>query len=126
MQFTYTIAVVLGAKMMLDGFFLADIFNHVTQEFPLTSLAEGEKQALEAFQWGDMNRRVTQFRNALLNVALEAPPPHDDETNGVLALAANEPELHVLIVDDSAVELEMHTALVRNVRPTARIHACAG
>ena len=121
-KFAYTVAVSLGAKFTTtEGFYLSDVVEHVTDEFSLERLREGEELALKGYQWGDMNGRRRQFRNALVNVALQEPvaPP----AAAAVQVPAGEPELHVLVVDDSPVETELHRELVLALRPTARVAA---
>jgi len=117
-KFAYTVSVSLGAKYAADGFYLIDIVEHVTAEFSLEQLREGERLALEEYQFGNMNDRYRKFRNALIEVGLKAtvaPAP----TNSV-HIPADESELHVLIIDQHE-DMARHRALVLTCRPSARI-----
>ena len=72
-----------------------------------------------------MNSRLRTFRNALVGVALEEPLPAARPAASVQRVVGvpDEPELHVLIVDDSQHVHELHRTLVRQVRPHAKIHS---
>ena len=74
-KFAYTVAVVLGTKLTTEGFYTADVVEHVTDEFSLDVLRDGEHVALEGFAFGDLAGRLRQFRNALVHVALQEPLP---------------------------------------------------
>jgi len=122
-KFAYTVALSLGAKYTTEGFFVIDIINHLTNEFSLEALKEGERVALYNYDWNTMHRRVRVFRNALVNVSLETPmapaanhtpPPTQPDDFG----------LHVLILDDSPMVCELHEHMVRTIRPDARIRTC--
>jgi len=117
-KFAYTVSVSLGTKYMTEGFHLSDIVAHVTDEFSLEVLQQGEQQALKVYPFGDMNARYCQFRNALVNVGVRmavAPAP------GTVHIPADEPELHVLIIDNSSEVAAWHRALVLTCTPSARI-----
>ena len=99
--------------------------EHVTKDFSLEALKEGERVALREYKFGNMIQRRRTFRNALIQVALEHPLP------GIMAeepkLLPGEPAiqpLHVLIVDDSPHVCEFHRSLILNLRPSARIKMC--
>ena len=122
-KFAYTVGLSLGAKFTTEGFYLADIVNHLTDEFTLETLLEGERIACEAYDWLAMNERVRVFRNALLNVALEEPLTASGADPNSL-LPPGDEELHVLIVDDSRTVCALHRAMVLGLRPTAHVHTC--
>jgi hypothetical protein len=122
-KFAYTIGLSLGAKFTTEGFYLGDIVDHLTDEFTLETLREGERIACEAYDWLEMNERVRAFRNALLNVTLEEPLATFG-TGPSSLLPAGDEELHVLIVDDSKAVCALHRAMVLGLRPTARVHTC--
>ena len=122
-KFAYTVGVSLGAKFTTEGFYICDIINHLTDEFPLEALKMGERIAVEAYDWLEMNSRCRIFRNALLSVALEDPLAARNDP--APAISAVEEDLHVLIVDDSAVVCELHVQLVRQLRPGAEVHCCS-
>ena len=44
-QFAYTIGLSLGCKYTTEGFYLVDIIDHLTDEYPLELLKEGEHAA---------------------------------------------------------------------------------
>jgi len=117
-KFAYTVSVSLGTKYMTEGFHLSDIVAHVTDEFSLEALQQGEQQALEVYTFDDMNARYRQFRNALVNVGVRktvAPAPATGH------LQADEPELHVLIIDNSYEQAAWHRALVLTCTPIAHV-----
>jgi len=121
-KFAYTVGLVVGVKYTTEGFYLADIIDHVTQEFTLECLKAGESLAVELFDWNGMHQRCRDFRNALVSVALEAPPSAR-RPPARMPLQFGAPELeHVLIVDDSPIVCEMHRTLVLQIRPDARVH----
>jgi len=125
-KYAYTIGLALAAKLDLDGFFIADIIDYVTDDFPLYILKKGERMAFE--QWEkdmqdksfDLRARRLTFRNALVHVALEAPlsgptavsPARCDDEDAP-------PPPHVLVVDDSHHARELHRALLLSCSPDA-------
>jgi len=121
-KFAYTIGLIIGVKFTTEGFYLADVFDNMTDEFPLEVLKEGERVALREYDWGQMNSRCRSFRNALVHVALQDPvaqlvePVEDDGAEEVL---------HVLIVDDCVLTCELHESYVLHHRPSARIKMCS-
>ena len=122
-KFAYTIGLSLGTKLTTEGFHLVDIVNHLTDDFTMERLCEGERIACRDYDWLEMNERMRVFRNALLNVALEAPlTTFGTDPNSLLP--AGDEELHVLIVDDSKTVCALHRAMVLGLRPTARVHTC--
>jgi len=72
-KFAYTIGLSLGAKFTTEGFFIVDIIDHLTDEFSMEALKEGERIAVASYDWVAMNQRLRVFRNALVSVALEQP-----------------------------------------------------
>ena len=122
-KFAYTVAISLGAKYTTEGFYIIDIINHLTNEFSLAALKQGERIAVSTYDWNSMNRRTRIFRNALVNVSLETPmtPPEQDPSP---PMQPDDPGIHVLIVDDSLMICQLHEHLVRTIRPDARIHTC--
>ena len=126
-KFAYTVGLALGIKFTTEGFFLVDIVQHLTDEFSLRVLKEGEFAALKVIDWFDANRRCRSFHNALVSVALEHPLPGEHEQPAPQPTVAGQPNdnaSHVLVVDDSALICQMHTALVQEIRPDARVHSC--
>jgi len=126
-KFAYTVGLSLGVKFTTEGFYISDIIDHVTDEFSLECLKEGECLAIELLDWANMNERTRSFRNALANVALENPlPAHRAPTSRPsFEVLPDEPNLHVLIVDDSPIIRTLHTHLVWEVSPLATVHAVA-
>jgi len=49
-KFAYTIGLALSAKLDFDGFFLGDIIEHLTNEFPLHALKTGERMCTDGLQ----------------------------------------------------------------------------
>ena len=117
-KFAYTVGLILGSKFTTEGFWLADIIQHLTCEFSRDTLLEGERLALEAYDWGGMHKRMRAFRNALLNVAIEAPLTS-------ISAVASEVLFHVMIVDDCADTRREHMMAVRHHVPSARIQQCS-
>lgn len=124
-KFGYTIGLSIGIKFTTDGFYIADIIEHFTNEFTLECLKKGERVAIQHIDWAYMNSRWRNFRNALVNVALEEPLPAARPAASVPRVLGvpDEPEPHVLIVDDAPLVHELHHWLVRQVRPHAKIHS---
>ena len=126
-KFAFTVGLSIGAKFTTEGFFVADIIQHVTNEFTLDCLKEGEGIAIEMFDWANINQRCRNFRNALVNVALEEPLPAFEMPPPPMPNVIGQPDvanLHVLIVDDSEIICSVHEALVLQIRPDARTHMC--
>jgi len=121
-KFAYTIGLSLGAKFTTEGFFIVDIIDHLTDEFSMEALKEGERIAVASYDWVAMNQRLRVFRNALVSVALEQPLA----PSGMLPILMQpeDPAMHVLIVDDSKTVCELHRGLLEQLRPNARIHSC--
>lgn len=117
-RFAYVVGLILGTKYTTDGFFIVDIIEHLTDEFPLEALKEGESVALEIFEWKGIHGRQRSFRNALVNVALENPMPATQ--NGAAAVD----HLHVVIVDDCPVIREIHDSMVKSIHPRAKTALC--
>jgi hypothetical protein len=117
-RFSYVVGVILGMKYTVDGFFIADVIEHLTQEFPLSTLQAGEVIALKDFDWCDISGRQRSFRNALVNVALERAVELDGNPE------PSDEDIHVMIVDDSDFVRDIHTQFVRLLRPNARIMTC--
>ena len=57
-KFAYTVGLSMGVKFTTEGFFLADITEHLTDEFPIALLEEGEGTALEIFDWTALSSRL--------------------------------------------------------------------
>ena len=126
-KFAYTIGLALGAKFVTEGFYLMDIHDQLTDEFRLEDLQKGEEIALEGFDFGRMNTRFRNFRNALADVAMEQPLAANDRPDPIATVvgAASEDEFaHVLIVDPSTGTCDAHRNLVLQLRPDARVHTC--
>jgi len=121
-KFAYTIGLSLGAKFTTEGFFIVDIIDHLTDEFSMEALKEGERIAVASYDWVAMNQRLRVFRNALVSVALEQPLA----PSGMLPILMQpeDPAMHVLIVDDSKTVCELHRGLLEQLRPNVRIHSC--
>jgi len=122
-KFAYAVGLNMGIKYTTDGFYIKDIITHLTDEFTLEELTEGESIAMGIFDWGEMNMRTRSFRNALVNVALEHPQRFPAE-NG--SQRGGELELHVLIVDDCEFVRRIHSELVQAIKPGANIKQCDG
>jgi len=129
-KFAYTIAISLGVKYCDDGFFLSDIIDHVTDEFELDALIEGEAAAVLKYDWTGMNRRFRSFRNALVWTALNHPEPEasllpslcEDGTAGTSPSDCK--PIRVLIVDSSPEECRRHQELLHRQEPSAIVHVC--
>ena len=131
-KFAYTVALSLSCKLDLDGFYIQDIIDHVTAEFPLRALKVAERMAFENFEKGmayqtqELRERRLLFRNALILVALESPLPGG--TAAVPLRCPGEeapPPPHVLVVDDSRRVREHHRSLVLACSPEATIRMAA-
>jgi len=125
-KFAYTVGLSIGVKFTTEGFYISDIIDHVTDEFTLGCLKEGECLALRLFDWAEIHARFRNFRNALVHVALERPLPAARPPTRMPRVVGEpeEPDLHCLIVDDSPFVLQLHRALVLGLKPNARIHTC--
>ena len=125
-KFAYTVGLSLGAKYVTEGFYLADIHDQLTDEFGLENLQKGEEIALEGFDFGRMNLRFRNFRNALADVAMEQPLAADDRPDPIAMVVgmADDEFVHVLIVDPSARTCAAHRQLVLDLRPDAKVHTC--
>jgi len=119
-KLAYTIAVAIGTKITTEGFFLSDIIQHLTNEYSLQTLIRCERIALEAYDLLDLRTRQWRFRNALISVALEQPRP------GPMRILQHDTkeESHILIVDESTLELRRHRSLVLDLQPKAKVHCC--
>jgi len=122
-KFAYTVGLALGTKLTTEGFYLGDIIERLTNEFPIDILMEGERHILQAFEWGRMNERCRTFRNALVHVALENPEAADAPKPPTVVPEDAAAGLHVIVVDDDEVTCELHVALVRRFVPNARVAA---
>ena len=103
---------------MNDGFYVVDIVDHLTDEFSLAALKQGERLAASEYDWVGLTSRHRSFRNALLSVALEQQ----------CAVATPIPALgptHVLIVDELEDARNRHWELVRRIAPDANIMCCS-
>ena len=131
-KFAYCVALSLGIKYTIDGFFVGDIIEFVTDEFSLEELKMGEMLAFCFLDGLILAQGVRRFRNALTNVALEcySTPDSFGLTGAELAaqsrtwMANGARSTHVLIVDGSAgVVRTVHEELMLAVCPDARVHA---
>lgn len=124
-KFAYLIALNLSAKLNSDGFYIADVIDHVSNEFSLQALKMGERLAFKLYQFEDMHERRRSFRNALIHVALEKPLPEGLAMQP--STMSSEPDVdppHVLIVDDSHHARNLHRSFVLSCSPTARVRTC--
>ncbi|KAL1527462.1 hypothetical protein AB1Y20_016127 [Prymnesium parvum] len=123
-KFAYVIGLCLGVKYTTDGFYIVDILDHVTKEFSLEFLKEGERLALSTVEWTNMSHRSRIFRNALVGVALERPAAllEDPIGSAPVITPPQHPDVHVLIVDDSKIICRVHKACVLALRPNATVH----
>ena len=96
------------------------------QGYTFEQLRDCELRAAAWLNCIDITQRFQSFRNALVNVALEHAQVLATLPNAqALAIPdADNPHPHVLIVDDSDITCEIHTACVRNFRQNATVHAC--
>jgi len=122
-KFAYTIGISLGAKLATEGFYLIDIIERLTSDFPMKALREGERKALEHFNWVNMTDRLLLFRNALVHVAIEEPLPLLEQAHRPI-YDFSHGEFHALVVDASADALA-HAALIVRTQPDARVHTCS-
>jgi len=118
-KFAYTVAVSLGTKLVTEGFFVADIIEHLTNEFSLTALKSGERMAMSHYDWLDFPSRQQTFRNALISVALESP-----RAGPMRITQGGEEAMHVLIVDSSNDVGKRHESLVLQCEPGAHVYRC--
>lgn len=132
-KFAYTVGLCLGVKLTTEGFYIADILEHVTDEFSLEVLKRGERDALAVYDeqlgWSHLNERCRMFRNALVNVALEEPleplePSVADQRTLLEHQGLPDAVLHVLIVDDCAITCNLHRSFVLEHRPNAQVQVC--
>ena len=100
--------------------------RRASQGYSYEELFDGEQRALETLNWTNMSLRFRSFRNGLVNVALEHAPLLGGLPNAPLVLYPGEAErrLHVLVVDSSQIDCDVHRALVQNFRPQAQVSAC--
>lgn len=125
-KFAYTIGLSLAIKFTTDGFYLIDIIEHLTDEFSLNNLQEGERIALSIIETFDMERRFCIFRCALANLAL-----NNSRSSGLPVFPADErfqdceSPFHVLLIDESAVVRRQHRLMVLAIRPGATVGECA-
>ncbi len=112
-----------GIKLTTEGFYTSDIIDHVTDEFSVDVLHHVDNFILGEFEFNDMERMQCSFRNALLNVSLDessvsAPPSgYANSPNGTMSHS-----LRVVVVDDDALTLEFHRALLASVVSNAEVH----
>ena len=104
---------------MTDGLYASDVseLESFRTDWDTETLTAGELTALEVLiPSGCMGGSIQQFRDALIRVALDSPPPfqmpHDD----------GEP-FNVLIVDRSHATTAAHRDLVLLTRPSATVVA---
>ena len=97
-----------------------------TQDYTIQELFDAELRAVEKYDWNDMAQRFRSFRNGLMNVALDFAPllATLPSAPAVGLPGESPPKFRVLIVDDSSVICDVHTALIQNFRPSAVIQAC--
>lgn len=119
---TYTAALVLGAKLHYDGFFLSDFFNHVADVFTLRELGQLEMESLALLDWNlaRFAEPTADFRAALVNVALHEFLPLAEPN-----VAGLNRRLLVLLVDADEVHCAHHRELLTRSLPNALVHSVA-
>ena len=109
-KYAYTVGVSLGSKLVLEGFYLTDLTDHVDSGFTFKQLADGERDALLRFNWSQLTSRLAAFRAALVTVALqERIPPQMPRQLGSSPHGGE--LLHVLVADASPFICEAYAAL---------------
>jgi len=126
-RFALVVGVCLSAKYSLEGFFIGDIIEHWTDEFPLNSLITAERLAFRRYleTMDNMELRQRTFRNALLSVVIEEPVPGAEIEEPATVPGESIRPPNVLIVDDSGRARELHRALVLAACPGATVLAAS-
>lgn len=122
-KFAYTVGLSLGIKFTIDGFFLADIVDHLTDEFSLQNLKEGEQLALNVLDIMKLQQSFGTFRSALAGIALELGG-FSNELRLPRAVCAVEygcpvAPIHVVLIDESVLVRKVHKWMVLSARPNA-------
>lgn len=76
-EITTLAGISLGIKYITDGFYISDIFEHVTNFFTVKELETAEHNIFSVVQSISL-QSLPRFRNGLLNVACESPHDNDD------------------------------------------------
>jgi len=118
-RLTLAVALSLGCKMVTEGFYTSDVSEQggFGTDWDTEMLTAGELAALDILiPGGALGGTVQHFRDGLIRVALDAPPPfqmpHDDGES-----------FNVLIVDRSHSTTATHRDLVLLTRPSATVVA---
>ncbi|KAL3905421.1 MAG: hypothetical protein SGPRY_010915, partial [Prymnesium sp.] len=101
-QIAYLIGLSIGAKFTTEGFFLSDVFQHVTQNFPLIDLKRCELAALDLIKWSELTSGFMAYRNVLSSIALNQQssqmPNIPLAPQNILLNASSESELKVIVL----------------------------
>ena len=121
-KFAYVTGLILGIKLTTEGFYTIDVVNHLTAEFTLGELLQGERHVFCLVINADqIALRFHQYRNCLANVTFQAFHLADTAPLD----AEKEPAMHVLVVDKSAVVRLYHRLLVLQLVATATVQCCS-
>ena len=72
-KFAYVTGLILGIKLTTEGFYTIDVVNHLTAEFTLGELLQGERHVFCLVINADqIALRFHQYRNCLANVTFQA------------------------------------------------------
>jgi len=118
-RFTFAVALSLGCKMVTEGFYTSDVSEQGSfgTDWDARTLTAGELAALRILiPGGSLGGNVQHFRDALMRVALNAPPPFK------MTIDDGEP-FNVLIVERSHPTTAMHRDFVLLTRPSATVVA---
>jgi hypothetical protein len=108
-----------GCKMVTEGFYTSDVSEQGSfgTDWDARTLTAGELAALRILiPGGSLGGNVQHFRDALMRVALNAPPPFK------MTIDDGEP-FNVLIVERSHPTTAMHRDFVLLIRPSATVVA---
>jgi len=120
-KFAYCVALSLGVKAVADGFYVSDILEHLTDEFQIEELKEGEATAVIDEVTGGPGAHLQQniFRTAMINMVLRDVPQLED-----LPQQNVDHPFRVLVVDTSAAVCNQYRQLVLANAPAAHVHTC--
>jgi len=122
-RFAYCVALSLGVKSLADGFYMSDIVEHLTDEFRVKELNDGEATAVinevAGGAGGLLQQRQRLFRTAMINMVLRDVPQLEDLPNH-----DEDHPFRVLVVDASAAVCNQYRQLLLANAPMAHVHAC--
>lgn len=123
-RLAYLIGLNLAMKFTTDGFFLMDVFTHVTNEFSFAILERAERKAVSVATLSKVEERYPLFRNALMSAAFDYLSSNlEDHTQmaeyeSIVIGDEEEPVVNILIVHDAA-EAAALTELLADIESTA-------